>query len=201
MNDLRSLAYWIGHFFTVAATIVGVYYAAIVGFDVALKLELVKADRGTYYLAESIYQELDFNVKNMDSYIKKVEKQQYVYKEHIAGIQLNDYVFQASKYSESTFEIQPQLLSELSIYYFSVGTAIKYYYDSGMQSPSGLMKVIKQQDKKLKAQKTLERLMAYNQVLASSVESRGVNLGQPIIDNKSAENKILDKDSVTPAKK
>jgi hypothetical protein len=178
MNELRSLGYWIGHFFTVAATIIGVYYAAIVGFDVALKLELVKADRSTYYVAESMYQELDFNVVDMEKYIKRIEKERYVYKEHIAGIKLNDYVFQASKYSESTFEINPKLLSEVSIYYFSVGNAIKYYYDTKMQSPKNLMVVVKRETKKLAEQRTLERLAAYNKALSDTIESRGVSLAQ-----------------------
>ncbi|WP_432452127.1 MULTISPECIES: hypothetical protein [unclassified Agarivorans] len=179
MSDLRSPAYWIGHFFTIAATIVGVYYAAIVGFDVALKLELVKADRGTYYVAESMYQELNFNVENMDKYIERVKTKEYVYKEHIAGIKLNDYVFQAAKYSDSTFELEPKLLSEISIYYFSIGNAIKQYYDTGMQSPSKVMTVVKRETEKLKKQKTLERLAKYNKALADSVEQRGVNLAQP----------------------
>ncbi len=179
MSDLRSPAYWLGHLFTIAATIIGVYYAAIVGFDVALKLDLVKADRGTYYVAESMYQELDFNVKNMDKYIERTEKERYVYKEHIAGIKLNDYVFQAAKYSESTFEIEPKLLTEISIYYFAVGNAINQYYDSGMQSPSKVMSVVKRETAKLKEQKTLARLAAYNKALADSVEGRGVNLAQP----------------------
>lgn len=179
MNQLRSAAYWIGHFFTVAATIIGVYYAAIVGFDAALRLELVKAERGTFYVAESMYQELDFNVKNMERYIARVEKEQFVYKEHIAGIKLNDYVFQASKYSESTFEIEPKLLTEISNYYFSVGSAINYYYDSGMQSPSNLMVVVKREGKRLIEQKTFIRLAAYNKALSENIQAKGIDLSQP----------------------
>ena len=179
MSELRSPAYWLGHFFTVAATIIGVYYAAVVGFNVALKLELVKADRGTYYVAESMYQELDFNVKNMDRYIKRAAKERFVFKEHISGIKLNNYVFEASKYSESTFEIEPKLLTEVSNYYFSVGNAIKHYYDTDMKSPSNLMVVVKREMATLAKQKTLERLAAYNKALAEAVESRGVNLAQP----------------------
>ena len=182
MNELRSPGYWIGHFFTVSATIIGVYYAAIVGFDVALRLELVTSDRSTYYVAESMYQELDFNVENMERYIKRIEKEKFAYQEHIAGIKLNDYVFQASKYSESTFEIEPKLLTEVSIYYFSVGNAIKFYYDTEMKSPDRLMVVVKREAEKLATQRTLERLAAYNKALSDTVESRGVKLAQPGFD-------------------
>ncbi|WP_064603776.1 hypothetical protein [Photobacterium sp. J15] len=179
MDELRSPAYWVGHFFTIAATIIGVYYAAVVGFDAALKLDLVKADRSTYFVAESMYKELDFNVHNMDKYIERVKNERYVYNEHLAGIKLNDYVFQASKNSESMFEIEPKLLTEVSIYYFTVGNAIEHYYDSGKQSPSSLMKVVQRETQKLKEQKTLERLAAYNKGLADSVEARGISLDQP----------------------
>lgn len=179
MSELRSPAYWVGHLLTVAATVVGVYFAAIVGFDVAVRLELVKADRGTYYVAESLYQELQFNVDNMDKYIKRVENERYVFKEHLAGIKLNQYVFQAAKFSDSTFEIEPELLTQVSIFYFAVGNAIDHYYESGMQSPQTLMNVVKRETAKLKEQKTLEHLAAYNKALAGSVEKRGVNLAQP----------------------
>lgn len=74
MNELKSGSYWVGHFITLLATVIGVYYAAIAGFDVAVRLEMVKADRGTYYVADSLYKELDFNVKNMDKYLDKMKK-------------------------------------------------------------------------------------------------------------------------------
>jgi hypothetical protein len=91
-------------------------------------------------------------------------------------------VFQASKYSESTFEIEPKLLSEVSIYYFSVGNAIKFYYDTETKSPDRLMVVVKREAEKLATQRTLERLAAYNKALSDTVESRGVKLSQPGFD-------------------
>ena len=184
MSDLRAPAYWVGHFFTVAATIIGVYYAATVGFEVALKLELVRADRGTYYVSESMYQELEFNIENMEKYIKNIEDKKYVYKEHIAGIQLNEYVFKSAMYSDSVFEIEPSLLTEVSIYYFSVGNAIKHYIATDMGSPSSLMDVVKKQTALLATQNTVKRLEAYNRALAGSVESRGVDLAQPEFEMK-----------------
>lgn len=179
MDELRSPAYWIGHFFVIAATVIGVFYAAIAGFDVALRIELIHADRGTYYVAESLNKELTFNVENMDKYIARVKGKPNVFKEHISGIKLNDFVFQAAKYSESTFEIEPSLLTEVSIYYFAVGNAIDTYNNSGMQSPHNLMVVVKRETAKLKEQKTLARLTSYNKALAESIEDRGVSLAQP----------------------
>lgn len=152
------------------------YYAAIVGFDVAVRLDLVKADRSTYYLAESMHQELEFNIENMNSYLKRTQKERYVYNEHIAGIKLNDYVMKAAMNSESIFEIKPKLLTEISLYCFTVGNAIKQYYDSGMQSPSRVMDVVKKETEKIIAQKTLERLAEYKSALAGTIEQRGIGL-------------------------
>lgn len=178
MSELKSGAYWIGHFVTLLATVVGVYYAAIAGFDVAVRLEMVKADRGTYYVADSLYKELSFNVNNMDDYLDKAKKGA-LYKKTLENINLNDYVFQASKFSDSTFEIEPKILSEVSIYYFTVGNAIKSFYASRMSTTPALIKTIKGQTAKLKQQKTLEHLDAYIKALKKSVEDRGVNLAQP----------------------
>ncbi|MEI6895780.1 MAG: hypothetical protein V5789_14380 [Colwellia sp.] len=179
MSTLKSKSYWIGHSISIIATIVGVYFAAIAGLNVAIKIEVISADRGTYYVSSSLQKELQFNVDNMDAYIEKGKGKPYIFKEHLAGIKLNNFIFQASKFSDSTFEIEPTLLSELSIYYFNVGSAIDYYYSSKMASPKSLYKIIKQESEKLNSQQTLINLARYNQALAKSIEDRGVSLSQP----------------------
>jgi hypothetical protein len=176
MSELRSAAYWVGHLLTTVATIIGIYLAAIVGFDVALKLDILDSDQVTYYVAESMYQELDFNVKNMESYIENIEGKQYVFKEHIAGIRLNSYVFDAAKFSQYTFEIEPTLLSEVSNFYFTVGNALDTYYDGGQQSPQSLMTIVKKEVERIKQQDTLARLALFNKAVAQSVEEQGVSL-------------------------
>lgn len=100
----------------------------------------------------------------------------------LEDINLNDYVYQASKFSDSTFEIEPKILSEVSIYYFTVGNAIKAFYASNKTTIPQMMQVIKTQTEKLKQQKTLEHLASYTKALKKSVEDRGVNLAQPTFD-------------------
>ncbi len=176
MSDLKSASYWVGHGLGIAATIIGIYLAAVVGFDTALKLELVKADRSTYYVTESLHKELTFNDKNMQAYIEAIKGKPYVLKQDLAGIKLNEFVFQAAKFSESTFEIDPALLTEVSIYYFSIGNAISQYYATGQKSPSSLMSVVKRETKALKEQKTLERLANYKQALRTMVKEQGITI-------------------------
>ena len=38
MSDIKNPGYWLGHIFTVIATVVGIYFAALVGFKLAVDL-------------------------------------------------------------------------------------------------------------------------------------------------------------------
>jgi len=156
------------------ATVLGVYLAATAGFSQALKLDLLQSDRGTYYVAESLYQELNFNNTNMEGYLERAKDKQNVFKEHIAGIRLNEFIFNTAQESDSTFEIDPGLLSEVSNYYFNTGNAVDNYYATGMQSPAALMAVVKRETEKLKTQETLDRLANYNSKLAKDLNDRGM---------------------------
>lgn len=178
MSELRSASFWIGHMVVIFATMLGVYLAASAGFKQALKLDLLQADRGTYYVSESLFRELDFNNKNMQAYVDGVKGKSLVFNEHIEGIKLNDFIFNAAQESESTFEIAPDLLSEVSQYYFTVGGALNKYYNSNMESPMALMKVVKAETQKLTDQNTLDRLSEYNSNLADNLEQRGVPIAQ-----------------------
>jgi len=180
MSELRSASFWVGHLLVIFATVLGVYLAATAGFKQALKLDLLQADRGTYYVAESLYQELAFNNNNMQSFLKRIEGKDLVFKEHIEGIKLNDFLFNAAEESESTFEIEPILLSEVSQYYFNIKNAIDTYYDSGMESPASLMKVVRAESEKLESLQTLNRLAEYNAALAKNLDERGVPVSAPV---------------------
>ncbi len=174
MSELRSASYWVGHGVMILATVIGVFLAATVGFKQALKLDLLQADRGTYYVSESLFQELQFNDQNMQKYIKGLEGKSLVFNEHIEGIKLNSFMFSAAEESESVFEIVPDLLSEVSQYYFNVGNALDLYYKSNMESPANLMNVIKAETRKLAEQETLNRLEDYNNRLAVNLKERGI---------------------------
>ena len=178
MSELRSASFWVGHMVVIFATMLGVYLAATAGFKQALKLDLLQSDRGTYYVSESLYRELSFNNENMKKYLAALEGKSLVFNEHIDGIKLNSFMFNAAEESESTFEISPELISEVSQYYFTVGTALDVYYGNNMESPSALMKVVKAETIKLEQQDTLTRLSSYNQRLAKNLEERGVPISQ-----------------------
>jgi len=103
-----------------------------------------------------------------------VQGKDLIFKEHIAGIQLNEFIFRTAQRTASTLEIEPVLLSEISNYYFSVGNALQKYYDSDRESPANLMKLVRAESEKLTALNTLERFSQYNTDLASNLTERGV---------------------------
>lgn len=178
MSELRSASFWVGHIVVIFATILGVYLAATAGFKQALKLDLLQADRGTYFVSESLYQELAFNNDNMLAYLDGVKDKSLVFAEHIEGIKLNSFIFNAVEESDSLFEITPDLLSEVSQYYFNVGVALDTYYESKMESPAVLIKVVKAETEKLNEQDTLMRLREYNNNLATNLRKRGIPIAQ-----------------------
>ncbi len=178
-ENLKDVTYWVGHAFTVIATIIGVYLAATVGFSKALELEIIRADRGTYYLSESLYSELTYNIDHMQSFIDNVGDNPFPFKEHFAGIAINSFVLDAAKFNDSALEIEPSVLRDVSLYYFMVGTAIDNYYASGQASPASLYSKLTKAQEMVEENEAVLRLRDYTDALKASVESRGVDLSQP----------------------
>ncbi len=178
-QELKDPAYWIGHLFTVVATIVGVYLAATVGFKKALDLEIIRADRGTYYLAASLHSELGANIENIQKYINNVGDNPHPFKEHFTGIAINTFILDAAKFNDGALEIEPNILQDVSIYYFEVSNAIKTYHATNQSSPATLYKKLKASQKRIQDNKALQRLADYTAALKANVESRGVDLSQP----------------------
>lgn len=177
MSELRSTAYWVGHAFTIIATIAGVFLAASAGLSTAVKLEMIQADRSTYYVSSSIYNELKSNVEQLDEFIELFDKRQFSDKV-AATVRFNDYVLQTAKYSESTLEIEPSILADVSNYYFNVQGYLDSYKHHNLNHAS-MMLNIKNATLALKEKLVLKRFSAYNKALADSLESRGITTSQP----------------------
>ena len=54
--------FWIGNFFVVFSTILGVYLAAHAALETAIQFEAVRADRDSYYVRSSLHNELEYNI-------------------------------------------------------------------------------------------------------------------------------------------
>jgi len=98
-SDLINPAYWVGHTFAVVATILGVYLAATLGFKKAVELELLRADRGTYYVAQALLSQTEANLKHFDDHFEKTKGKSRA-KDKIVGMHLNDYVIESAQFSD-----------------------------------------------------------------------------------------------------
>jgi len=170
-STLVNPAYWIGHTFAVVATIVGVYLAATLGFKKAVELELLRADRGTYYVAQSLLSQTEANLEHFDEYVAKAEGKSRI-KDEIKGMHLNDFVIESAKYSDSTFELDPQVLTEVSQFYSNLRNAFDTYYPD---KPEALIVVVKEETAKMK-DGPLQRLEKHVQELHDLCESKGLDL-------------------------
>jgi len=170
-STLINPAYWIGHTFAIIATILGVYLAASLGFNKAVDLELLRADRGTYYVAQSLLSQTESNLEHFEEYIEKSKTTNRT-KDIIGGMHLNDYVIESAKFSESTFELDPQVLTEVSQFYSNVRNAFEKYYP---EKPDTLMHVIKKETAKMK-DGPLQRLEEHVKELKELCKRKGLDL-------------------------
>ena len=170
-SDLVKPAYWIGHSLTIVATNIGIFLAASVGYKKAVELELLRADRGTYYVAKSLHSQTEANLLHFDEYLEKTRGKSRI-KDEIKGMQLNDFVIESAKFSESTFELDPQVLTEVSQFYSNLRAAFDSYYP---EKPEALMAAIKKETEKMK-DGPIQRLEKHVQELEDLCKSKGLNL-------------------------
>ena len=170
-SDLVNPAYWVGHSFAVVATIVGVYLAASVGFKKAVELEVLRADRGTYYLAQSLLSQTQANLEHFEEVIAETEGKNLVRNE-VEKMHLNSFVYESAKFSDSTFELEPQVLTEISEFYSNIQAAFDTHYP---ERPRSLLDAVKVETAKVK-DGPLQRLEKHVEELRELCKSQGLDL-------------------------
>ena len=170
-SDLVNPAYWVGHSFAVIATILGVYLAASVGFKKAVELEVLRADRGTYYLAQSLLSQTQANLAHFEEILAETEGKNMV-KNEVEKMHLNDFVYESAKFSDSTFELEPQVLTEISQFYSNIQAAFDAYYP---ERPQSLLDAVREETVKVK-DGPLQRLEKHVADLRALCESQGLDL-------------------------
>ncbi|MGB0907146.1 MAG: hypothetical protein ACPGVT_06610 [Maricaulaceae bacterium] len=173
-SELMTTAYWVGHGVVIVATIIGVYLAASVGFKKAVDLEILRADRGTYYVATSLLMETENNMEQFQGYIDEAAKHRLVYNEHIEGVKLNDFIFQAAKYSDSTFEMDPEVLNTISQYYVNTGSVIEAY-NNKVIGPAKVVATLKAENKKME-DGGLEAFKTHVEDMKKALKKKGLKL-------------------------
>jgi len=110
--------FWIGNFFIVFSTVLGVYLAAHAALETAIQFEAVRADRDSYYVRTSLHNELNYNIKVYEEII-------YNYQNGKSGYHKGDqwsnhpeyFVWESLKSSPALITTPPEILSGVTSFY------------------------------------------------------------------------------------
>ncbi len=110
--------FWIGNFFIVFSTVLGVYLAAHAALETAIQFEAVRADRDSYYVRTSLHNELK---QNIDVYEEIIHN----YQEGLRRYNKNDqwsnhpeyFVWESLKSSPALITTPPEILSGVTSFY------------------------------------------------------------------------------------
>ncbi|MCK4815824.1 hypothetical protein KA005_08640 [bacterium] len=142
-SDLLNVGYWVGHIFIIIATVLGVYLAAIAGFEKAIQFELVRSDRDTYYLVTALQTEVQDNIVVLEDFMKHYESNYYIPSKNKPFT--SKFIWEAMKYSSSTYEIPFTLLNEIKNYYRNVDRLFKQLDQRGARKRTPVFKLIRKE--------------------------------------------------------
>ena len=148
-SDLLNPSYWVGHIFIIIATILGVYLAAVAGFEKAIQFELVRSDRDTYYLVTALQTEAQDNIVVLEDFMKRYESN---YSEPILHKPFTSkFIWEGMKYSSSTYEIPYTLLNETKNYYRNIDRLFKRLDLGGARQRKSVFKLIRKENSTFEA--------------------------------------------------
>ncbi len=118
--------FWIGNFFVVFSTVLGVYLAAHAALETAIRFEAVRADRDSYYVRTSLHNELEQNIDVYEEIIKN-------YRDGISGYskysQWQDhpeyFVWESLKSSPALITTPPEILAGVANFYKYSGLVLE----------------------------------------------------------------------------
>lgn len=170
-----SKAFWVSHILVVLATILGVYLAAISGFEQAVKFEEVVSNKNGYYLEHSMLDELKDNVE----FVEEVGQNYLsgtVYFNKQSEMHLNDFVWSAMKFSPETFSIPSEILTSVRRYYHSVNIV---FHDITHKRANALskksVKQLLEESTKLKKE-IFPKINAHLKELKDTLQQQGITL-------------------------
>lgn len=110
--------FWIGNFFIVFSTVLGVYLAAHAALETAMQFEAVRADRDSYYVRTSLHNELNHNI---EVYEEIIHNYQNGLKSYNKGDQWSNhpeyFVWESLKSSPALITTPPEILSGVTSFY------------------------------------------------------------------------------------
>ncbi len=118
--------FWIGNFFVVFSTVLGVYLAAHAALETAIQFESVRADRDSYYVRTSLHNELEQNIEVYEKIIKN-------YRDGKSGYSKNSqwqdhpehFVWESLKASPALITTPPEILAGVANFYKYSGLVLE----------------------------------------------------------------------------
>lgn len=110
--------FWIGNFFVVFSTVLGVYLAAHAALETAIQFEAVRADRDSYYVRTSLRNELQHNISVYEEIIKNYQDGKKGYHKNDQWMNHPEFiVWESLKSSPALITTPPNILSGVSNFY------------------------------------------------------------------------------------
>lgn len=118
--------FWIGNFFVVFSTVLGVYLAAHAALETAIQFESVRADRDSYYVRTSLHNELEHNINVYEEIIKNYRDGKSGYSENSQWQNHPEYfVWESLKSSPALITTPPEILAGVAKFYKYSGLVLE----------------------------------------------------------------------------
>ncbi len=110
--------FWIGNFFVVFSTVLGVYLAAHAALETAIQFEAVRADRDSYYVRTSLHNELKHNITVYEDIINNYRNGKNGYHKNSQWLNHPEYfVWESLKTSPALLTTPPEILVGVTNFY------------------------------------------------------------------------------------
>ena len=113
--------FWIGNFFVVFSTVLGVYLASHAALETAIKYDSLRTDRDNYYVRTSLYNELNHNISVFEEVIPNLRKGRRYYKNDQYITHPQYFVWESLKKSPAALTTPPKILAGVSHFYENTG--------------------------------------------------------------------------------
>lgn len=109
-QELTKSSFWVGQFFVVAATIIGVYLAASEGLNQALKFDYLSSQTDNYHLQSALLDEYKDNLTTIEQFEQLLTGGSH-YNRQTDNLILDLFIWDTMKFSRATMETPSSILT------------------------------------------------------------------------------------------
>ena len=118
VRERDNLEFWVSHAIVLASTVLGVYLAAIAGYESAVAFERLQGDKQGFYMRRALSDELTDNLTEAEKWTGYfLEGDAWRFEGKPEDYPLQTYVWDAMKANEATLELNPKILTEVRRFY------------------------------------------------------------------------------------